>query len=531
MPNTYTVADYIVDRLAALGVGHLFAVAGNYTATFLITAQSSGKIACIATTSEMEAGYAADAYARLKGLGVACVTYGVGSLSLLNAIAGAFVERCPVVVINGSANANKARQLVEQGVLFAHAIDPLRTDELIFRPVTAATAVILDPEDAPAQVDRVLRACIASKRPVYLEVRDGIWEQPCMRPEHPEGPLAPLVADRVEEEALKTSVRKAVDRVAERLRTATRPVLWGGEELQRLGVADAFEELVGLTQLPYTTTLLGKSLISENNPQFVGVYDSIWAPEDTRRVVEGTDCLVALGTILTDFYGATVAKNYDRIILAAGDAVRIDHDVYLNVPLDRFICELVSRYRPQAADIARGWTPPAGFEAARRVNVAAQLRNAAIELSSESIVDAAGPALTWKSFFQILHGFIEEDMLVVVDTSFALFPAADLLTSKQNHFIAQAAWLSIGYSVGAIVGASMTSLQRGCTGSGTRWRRGLPDDRYSAVDARALQATGHHLRARQRALRHRAISSRQNLLPGLGKATGILQRVSPLGLR
>src|SRR3954468_8850084 len=158
MPD-YTIADYLINRLAALGAAHLFQVPGNYTAQFLNRAQASGKIRCIGTVNELEAGYAADAYARLRPIGVLCVTYGVGSFSLYNAIAGAFVERCPVVLLNGTANADKAQQLRSQGVLFAHAIDTPRTDELIFRPVTADRAVLTDPRDAPTQIDRVLRAC------------------------------------------------------------------------------------------------------------------------------------------------------------------------------------------------------------------------------------------------------------------------------------------------------------------------------------------------------------------------------------
>ena len=131
---------------------------------------------------------------RTERIGVACVTYGVGSFSLYNAVAGAFVERCPVVVLNGTANADKTRQFKEQGVLFAHAIDPLRTDELIFRPITAATAVVTDPYDAPGQIDRVLRACVAESRPVYLEVPDGVWVLPCAARGPAGGPTAPAVA-------------------------------------------------------------------------------------------------------------------------------------------------------------------------------------------------------------------------------------------------------------------------------------------------------------------------------------------------
>ncbi len=470
----YTVANYIVDRLAALGARYIFNVPGNYSAQFLITAHASGKLVCVGTTNEMEAGYAADAQARLNGIGVACVTYGVGSFGVLNAIAGAYVERCPVVLINGMANVDKAQRLVRQGVLFAHAIDPLRTDEAVFRHVTADTAVITAPGDAPSQIDRVLRACITEKRPVYLEVQDGVWVLPCDRPEAPEEPLCPRPLEAQAEQDVAQSVRSAVAAVLERINMAVHPVLWGGEELQRFGVADRFEQLVYALKLPYSTTLLGKALVSERNEYFIGVYDSKFAPSDTREVVEGTDCLVALGTIPTDFYGNIIAKEYDRMILAAGDGVRIGNAIFPNVPLDRFMTALLAQIklakdtRTRASELASpsGHTPPPGFEAARRLDKHERIRQASTATRAQARSDhqaaiAALPAsgITWELFFNRMHEFVDEHMYVLADTTLGLFPAAELLIPNPGRFIAQAGWLSIGYTVGAAVGVALQAGQ------------------------------------------------------------------------
>jgi indolepyruvate decarboxylase len=472
--TTYSVANYIVDRLAALGARHVFNVPGNYNAQFLITAQASGKLVCVGTTNEMEAGYAADAQARLNGIGVACVIYGVGSFSALNAIAGAYVERCPVVLINGTANADNAQQLVRQGVIFAHAIDPLRTDEAVFRHVTADAAVITAPDDAPGQIDRVLRACITEKRPVYLEVQDGVWAMPCDRPETPDVPLRPLPLAPQAEQDVARSVRSAVAAVLERIIMAAHPVLWGGEELQRFGVADRFEQLVHLLKLPYSTTLLGKALVSERNEYFVGVYDSKFAPSDTREVIEGTDCLVALGTIPTDFYGYIVAKEYDRTILAAGNGVRIGRAIFPNVPLDRFMTALCAQVEKSSgartlASVAASpssHTPPPGFEAARRLDKHERIKQASAATRAHARIEhhptvAAfpSPGMAWASFFNRMHEFVDDNMYVLADTSLGLFLATELLISKPGRFIAQAGWLSIGYTVGAAVGVALQAGQ------------------------------------------------------------------------
>jgi TPP-dependent 2-oxoacid decarboxylase len=169
-------------------------------------------------------------------------------------------------------------------------------------------------------------------------------------------------------------------------------VLWGGEELQRFKVADLFEQLVHSLKLPYSTTLLGKALVSERNEYFVGVYDSKFAPSDTRQVIEGTDCLVALGTIPTDFYGDIVAKEYDRMILASGNGVRIGKAIFPNVPLDRFMKALLAQIKvpKNARTLApgpvstSGHTPPPGFEAARRLDKHERIKQASMATRAQA---------------------------------------------------------------------------------------------------------------------------------------------------
>jgi indolepyruvate decarboxylase len=444
----YTVADYLIERLSELGASHLFHVPGNYTAQFLSRAQASGRLSCVGTINELEAGYAADAYARLKPIGVACVTYGVGSFSLYNALAGSYVERCPVVLINGSANADKAEALVKHGVLFAHAIDTLRTDESIFKPITCATAVIVDPADAPRQIDRVLSACFAQKKPVYLEVRDGVWLLPCAQPVQPlkvAEPDAPTAA------RLDAAAQAAAQRIRERVLESSHPILWGGEELQRLGLEGLFEELVAATGLKYTTTLMAKSLMGESSPnspqqqrpEFLGVYDSKFAPPAVRQVVEGSDCIVALGTILADFYGDIVSKSHDSMILAAGGAVRVGREIFPGVDLSRLMRELVRLFRAKSLRKS----PPDGADALGRSHLV---------MMGDAVADAAeGPGeMSWHDAFRVIDETVDPDTYVLADTTLGLFLAAETLIAKPKHFVAQTAWLSIGYAVGAATGVA-----------------------------------------------------------------------------
>jgi len=121
------------------------------------------------------------------------------------------------------------------------------------------------------------------------------------------------------------ALREAVCEALSRIQKAKNPVLWGGEEIHRFGLQDDFEKLISATNLPYATTLLGKSIISENNPRIIGVYDGKFAPKETRQIVEASDCIIALGTTISDFIGDVVARDFANMILAVKNGLWIGY--------------------------------------------------------------------------------------------------------------------------------------------------------------------------------------------------------------
>src|SRR5712671_1363619 len=96
------VAEYLIERLKQIGIGHVFAVPGDYAGNFMLALDAATGITRVGNINELGSGYAADGYARFKGAGAACVQYSVGTFSLLNCTAGSYVERVPVVVISAS---------------------------------------------------------------------------------------------------------------------------------------------------------------------------------------------------------------------------------------------------------------------------------------------------------------------------------------------------------------------------------------------------------------------------------------------
>ena len=161
MGVNYTVSKYILQRLQDIGIKHVFGVPGDYNLDFLDELVLS-PVQWIGNCNELNAGYAADGYARLKGAGAAVVTYGVGGLSILNAVAGAYAEHVPVIVINGAPPARRR----EAGVMVHHLVSNYYLQLDIFKKITADAAILTDPATAPDEIDRVFRNCISLKRPI-----------------------------------------------------------------------------------------------------------------------------------------------------------------------------------------------------------------------------------------------------------------------------------------------------------------------------------------------------------------------------
>src|SRR5262245_7939703 len=170
MKHTSSIGDYLIQRLYAHGVRHVFGIPGDYVLAFY-DQLSKSKLHLVNTCDEQGAGFAADAYARVRGLGAVCVTYCVGGLKVANTTAEAFAEKSPVVVISGAPGMKER----EKNPLLHHKVREFDTQKKVFEQLTIASAVLSDPQNAFQEIDRVLHAALRYKRPVYIELpRDMI---------------------------------------------------------------------------------------------------------------------------------------------------------------------------------------------------------------------------------------------------------------------------------------------------------------------------------------------------------------------
>ena len=175
--SEFTVAEYLLTRLKEIGVDHLFGVPGDFVLGFFNQVLKSD-VKYVGTCNELNAAYAADGYARIRGIGAFSSTYGVGELSAINGVAGAFAERVPVVVITGSpATINfRTRPLLH------HTLGDYQIPLRMYEKITVASTQLVSGETAPAEIDRVLSACLSHQQPVYISLPADVVMMKCNRP-------------------------------------------------------------------------------------------------------------------------------------------------------------------------------------------------------------------------------------------------------------------------------------------------------------------------------------------------------------
>ena len=428
-----TVAEYLITRLKEIGVDHLFGVPGDFVLGFLNQVLKSD-LNYVGTCNELNAAYAADGYARIRGIGSFTSTYGVGELSAINGVAGAYAERVPVVVIIGSpATINfRTRPLLH------HTLGDYQIPLKMYEKITAASTQLVSAETAPAEIDRVLSACLAHQQPVYISLPSDVVMMKCTRPNAFVFPAA-APSDQ-------SSLGEAIKEALGMLDKAQKPVVIGDVELIRFKLQKEFAGFVEKTGFPYVTMMLGKAVLSEHHPQFIGLFEGDRSRDYVRNRVESADCILQLGALMTDLNTGGFTTNLDdsKTISANIRSVKIKHHYYENVHLHDFILGLT-------AEISR--RDPATLE----IQCAS---GGCVHRHTEPYRPDAPKPLTIKRFFDRMSHFTKNDSIVIAETGVSLFSAAEMLMPEGATFIGQAFYGSIGYTVGATLGAGLAAQDR-----------------------------------------------------------------------
>jgi len=448
----FTVADYLLTRLKQLNVTEVFQIPGDYVKHFTQALEYFDGVTAIGAVNELDAAYAADAYGRTRGLGAVSLQYGVSTFSALNAIAGAYVELSPVVVISACPGAD-ARQIGSMyNVLYHHSTGNLQADQEVYSHVTVAAITLSTSVGAAEAIDNLLIAAITHKKPVYIACYKEVWGEPCPPP--PNEVLRPQVP-----KSDPLALQNAVAQAWAQLSVAKKPMIFAGVEVLRHGLSGLLQELIDASGYLYTTTSLGKTVLDEGGDKFIGTYSDAASIKHVRDLVTASDCFLTLGTIITDDYLVFIESKYADMVLATTTQIRAGYFIYENVTMKDFMEALLLRFKA-----TKGY-PLATIAPAQPKYPEPWLSN------SDPQWDDQPDTITYNRFFQHSMKFLTDnnllqDIVMTYGVSSSLYVATNAYGLAQNSFISSAAWQCIGFETGAASGAQLGSGKRAWTVAG-----------------------------------------------------------------
>src|SRR4051812_39677787 len=389
-----SIGEYLIRRLQDYDIRDVFGIPGDYILSFYTMLEES-PLRTIGCTREDCAGFAADAYARVNGMSALCVTYCVGGLSVCNSIAGAYAEKSPVVMITGSPG---LRERIHNPLLH-HMVRNWRTQYDVFEKLCVAGTELADPLTAFSEIDRALATCARYKRPVYIEIpRDMVHVRPGTSPPY----------KQVELHSDTRALAEAVDETVRRIENARQPVLLLGVEIHRFGLQEEAVRLAEESGIPMAATMLGKGVVAETHPLYMGLYEGALGDDKVTKYVEASDCVIMLGTFMTDINLGVYTAELDLgdCIYVTSEQCRVRYHHFHDVQLTDFVHALAGR-RPRP----RNPIPPAPTDFEKR-----------------PFTLRPNDAITVTRMIDRLDGQLEDGTVVIADVGDSLFGATELTT-------------------------------------------------------------------------------------------------------
>jgi indolepyruvate decarboxylase len=336
--NATSVAEYIIERLAAEDILRCFGVAGDYVFPICDAVDSSPKVKWIGCSNELNAAYAADGYARVRGAAMLVTTYGVGELSALNGVMGAKAEKSLVFHIVGMPSYQHQRL----GKIAHHTLgDGVFGNFVGLSAQAACCHAVINPQNCVVEMERVIAEARRNNQPAYIAVPSDYALSSIMPAD-----VKPLLL-----QSNAAALKKAIAVIGERLRAAKSVVAFPAFTILRLGLQKQARIAIEALGCPFTTTLMEKCVIDEGHPQFAGMYAGAVSDPKTRQIVEGADLVLDLGGVnLNDITTASYSAQLDlsRFITVGLNDVRIGDEVIAGVRIVDVLVEL-AKLKPAAA--------------------------------------------------------------------------------------------------------------------------------------------------------------------------------------
>jgi len=419
-----TVIEYVIERLKAIGITDVFGVPGDYAFPLNDAVCNDPSMRWIGCTNELNAAYAADGYARVRGVAALCTTYGVGELSAINGIAGAYAEHLPIFHLVGMPGSSvQAARAAMHHTLGTGEYDLFRR---MSEPVVCAHAV-LTPQNAVSETERLIQAALFHRRPVYMAFPADEADEAVLASA---APLAQPASDAA-------ALGEATAAIVAALDHAGSACVLPGVLVARCGLQEAMQAVIDRAGLPFATMFMDKSVLDESQSAFVGMYDGRLATEEVRTFVEGCDCVLAVGTLATDFNtGAFTARLDPAKIIAIGHHhVHVAGRTFANVEMGDMLTALAQ------VVTKRDWrsipsTPP--------------------EIKS----GRGNDAITVGALYPRWAQFLKPGDVLIAETGTASMGLGFARLPKDASFHNQTLWGSIGWATPAAVGAAAAAPDR-----------------------------------------------------------------------
>ena len=428
--STPTLAEYVVERLADLGIDQVFGVPGDYTFPFDDAIEASSRVKWVVCANELNAAYAADGYARVNGVSILTTTYGVGELSAINGVMGAKSQRLPIFHLVGAPST----QIQRQGLITHHTLgDGVYNN---FRGLSEAACCVsahLTPDNVVEEMERVIREALRMCAPAYICVPMDLAKMPVIGNPVKGVPLAQITRAKSDPTALTTAIEFILGKVQASKNIVTLPTQFA----VNYGLKDALLNFLNKSNLPFATTPMDKAVVSESHPNYLGIYSGMSSsPSNVKALVENADLVLDIGGVVFEDFNTTFWTDHlsSAKLLTIGDQfVRMGNTIFTGVTM---------------GDVLLGLT--------EHIAAAPKLNNP----NSHEVMPLVGApedSTSSANLYPRIQRMLKAGDILVVETGTCVLHTTPMLLPDGVSFQTQTLWGSIGWATPALEGICMAN--------------------------------------------------------------------------
>ncbi|MBC3211775.1 MULTISPECIES: alpha-keto acid decarboxylase family protein [Serratia] len=423
-----TIGSFILQQLRALKVDRIYGVPGDYNLALLETIEHDQECEFIGNCNELNAAYAADGYARLKGAGALITTYGVGDLAALSGIAGAYAESAPVICIAGTPPLHA----MQGNALLHHSLADGNFDNVMncFRQFTVAQALIT-PENAATEIPRVIACAWQRKKPVYLQLPSDICEVEIEVADNP----APYRLPSSDASHLQLASAALLARISR----AKRPIILIDQMVERYHLQTQVLALADKFAIPLTNMPTAKCAISENTPGWQGGYNGDLSRPELFELMAESDCILSFGVRLVDSTTGYFSQQIPEqsVVDIQPFSLKLDNLSYPAVTASELLQALLEKVPATSLPPLKPLSRP-----------------------QQKLAQPSSEPLDQDYFWQRIQRFIQADDVLVVENGTSGAAIGGMRMPNGVTVVNQPIWGSIGYTLPALLGTMMAAPQR-----------------------------------------------------------------------